>query len=96
MLAIDYEIDEEEWGNRKNPYRYRWPDAVRDEVLARLLELNARRAAAETRAGAAAQKPSTQYRRPTRQASMVAEPMPLWETSSANKSTEGDADGRKT
>jgi hypothetical protein len=31
--------------------RYRWPDEVRDEVLARLLELNAERAAAEARAG---------------------------------------------
>ena len=95
-FLLDYEIDEEEWGNRKKPYRYRWPDAVRDEVLARLLELNAQCAAAETRAGAAAQKPSTKYRRPTRQAPMVAEPMPLWEASSSNKSTEGDADGRKT
>ena len=95
-FLLDYEIDEEEWGAKKKPYRYRWPDAVRDEVLARLLELNAQRAAAETRAGAAAQKPSTKYRRPTRQAPMVAEPMPLWEASSSNKSTEGDADGRKT
>jgi hypothetical protein len=51
---LDYEIDEEEWGDRKKPWRYRWPDDVRDEVLARLLELNAARAAAETRSGAAA------------------------------------------
>jgi hypothetical protein len=51
---LDYEIDEEEWGDKKKPYRYRWPDEVRDEVLARLLELNAARAAAETRSGAAA------------------------------------------
>ena len=29
------------------PYRYRWPDEVRDEVLARLLALNAERAAEE-------------------------------------------------
>ena len=42
-FLLDYEIDEEEWGNRKKPYRYRWPDEVRDEVLARLLELNAQR-----------------------------------------------------
>ena len=49
-FLLDYEIDEEEWGNRKKPYRYRWPDDVRDEVLARLLELNAERAAEETRA----------------------------------------------
>ncbi|NWF81130.1 MAG: hypothetical protein HXY37_13975, partial [Chloroflexi bacterium] len=46
-FLLDYAIDEEEWGSKKKPYRYRWPDAVRDEVLARLLELNARRAQAE-------------------------------------------------
>ncbi len=34
--------------------RYRWPDAVRDEVLARLLKLNAERAEEEKLAGAAA------------------------------------------
>ena len=42
-FLLDYPIDEAEWGNRKKPYRYRWPDDVRDEVLARLLELNAKR-----------------------------------------------------
>ena len=31
-FLLDYEIDEEEWGNRKKPYRYRWPDDVRDEM----------------------------------------------------------------
>ena len=50
-FLLDYEIDEETWGNKKKPYRYRWPDEIRDEVLARLLELNAERAAAEARAG---------------------------------------------
>ena len=30
-------------GRRKLPWRYRWPDAVRDDVLARLLALNAER-----------------------------------------------------
>ena len=50
-FLLDYEIDEETWGARKKPYRYRWPDEVRDEVLARLLELNARRAAVEKRGG---------------------------------------------
>ena len=49
-FLLDYEIDEEEWGNSKKPYRYRWPDDVRDEVLARLLELNAERAREEARA----------------------------------------------
>ena len=50
-FLLDYEIDEKDWGSRKKPYRYRWPDAVRDEVLARLLELNAQRAEEELRAG---------------------------------------------
>ena len=40
-FLLDYEIDEATWGRKKKPYRYRWPDAVRDEVLARLLALNA-------------------------------------------------------
>ena len=51
-FLLDYAIDEEEWGRRKKPWRYRWPDAVRDEVLARLLALNAERAAEEARSGA--------------------------------------------
>ncbi len=55
-FLLDYEIDEEEWGNKKKPWRYRWPDEVRDEVLARLLELNAERAKEEVRSGAAAPK----------------------------------------
>ena len=49
-FLLDYEIDEESWGRKRKPYRYRWPDDVRDEVLARLLELNAERAAEEARA----------------------------------------------
>ena len=50
-FLLDYEIDEEAWGNKKKPYRYRWPNEVRHEVLARLLELNAQRAAEERRGG---------------------------------------------
>ena len=46
-FLLDYEIDEATWGRKKKPYRYRWPDAVRDEVLVRLLALNAERAADE-------------------------------------------------
>ena len=53
-LLLDYAIDEASWGRKKKPYRWRWPDEVRDEVLARLLALNADRAAAEARAGTAA------------------------------------------
>lgn len=55
-FLLDYEIDEDEWGNKKKPYHYRWPDEVRDEVLARLLELNAARAKEEARAGASTSK----------------------------------------
>lgn len=40
---LDYEIDEETWGDKKKPYKYRWPDPVHDEVLARLLDLNQKR-----------------------------------------------------
>ena len=50
-FLLDYEIDEATWGTKRKPYRYRWPDDVRDQVLARLLELNAERAAEEARAG---------------------------------------------
>ena len=53
-FLLDYEIDEATWGRKKKPYRYRWPDPVRDEVLARLLALNAERAAAEIHASALA------------------------------------------
>ena len=55
-FVLDYEIDEEEWGAKKKPYRYRWPDDVRDEVLARLLELNAKCALEEASTGVAAAK----------------------------------------
>jgi Eco57I restriction-modification methylase/MmeI, target recognition domain len=51
-FILDYEIDEENWSPRKKkPWRYRWPDEVRDEVLARLLELNKQRAEEERVAG---------------------------------------------
>ena len=53
-FLLDHPIDQEEWGSRRKPWRYRWPNAVRDEVLIRLLELNAERAAEAARAGTAA------------------------------------------
>jgi hypothetical protein len=58
-FLLDYEEasddDEEEGGKRrkKKPYRYRWPDEVRDEVLARLIALNQERAEEERRLGIA-------------------------------------------
>jgi hypothetical protein len=46
-FELEWEDDEAENGRsrRKKPWRYRWPEPVRDEVLARLLALNALRAA---------------------------------------------------
>jgi hypothetical protein len=44
----EWQDDEAENGRRrKKPWRYRWPEPVRDEVLARLLALNAQRAEEE-------------------------------------------------
>lgn len=50
-FILDYEDDEDESSRRKKPWRYRWPDEVRDEVLARLLKLNGERAREEELAG---------------------------------------------
>ena len=56
-FLLDYEEDEDESETtgkkrkKKKPYRYRWPDEVRDEVLARLLALNAERAEQERLSG---------------------------------------------
>ena len=59
-FLLDYEEDEDEdesggGRRRKKPWRYRWPDDFRDEVLARLLELNRQRAEEERLSGAAAE-----------------------------------------
>ena len=58
-FLLDYEDEEDEenaWPRRrKKPWRYRWPDEIRDEVLARLLELNRVRAEEEQLSGAAAE-----------------------------------------
>ena len=52
LLDYEEEDDDEDAGRarrRKKPYRYRWPDDFRDEVLARLLRLNQERADDEKR-----------------------------------------------
>jgi len=50
-FILDYEdVQDGEPGKaskKKKPWRYRWPDEVRDEVLGRMLELNAVRAGAK-------------------------------------------------
>ncbi|MFO0760045.1 MAG: DNA methyltransferase [Byssovorax sp.] len=62
-FLLDYEEEEDETTpattarRKKKPWRYRWPDETRDEVLARLLELNAQRAKEEQAAAAAATPP---------------------------------------
>ena len=55
-FLLDYEIDEETWGKKRKPYRYRWPEEVHNEVLARLLDLNRERYAEEVAAGLHAEK----------------------------------------
>ena len=55
-FLLDYEIDEETWGKTRKPYRYRWPEEVHNEVLARLLDLNRERYAEEVAAGLHAEK----------------------------------------
>ena len=52
QFILDYEEEEEDTtSRRKKPWRYRWPDDIRDEVLARLLELNQQRYEEEVRLG---------------------------------------------
>ena len=63
-FLLDHEDDEEESGRRRKPWRYRWPDEVRDDVLARLLKLNLERAAAEERSAAAPAKTARRRPRP--------------------------------
>jgi len=71
-FLLDYEEEEDEepasGRGRKKPWRYRWPDEFRDEVLARLLELNKRRAEEERLSGARVEskqkKPSRRKRKP--------------------------------
>ena len=100
-FLLDYAIDEEEWGRRKKPYRYRWPDTTRDEVLARLLELNADRAAEEARAGTASRAklpPDNSGPRPQRRTAQsrsrpVAEPRGLWEDNPPNEPDPGASPG---
>jgi hypothetical protein len=62
--------------NHKKPYRYRWLDEVRDEVLARLLKLNAERAEEErltglTTARASKTKPSNSTKTPVDQVDLL-------------------------
>jgi hypothetical protein len=70
-FLLDYEDEdtEDRPARRKKPWRYRWPDDLRDEVLARLLALNQERAATERLAGAAAEEAKAPPRQGRRAAS---------------------------
>lgn len=51
-FLLDYEEEEDESNSRrKRPWRYRWPEEIHDEVLARLLDLNQKRHEAEILGG---------------------------------------------
>jgi len=81
-FLLDYEEDDDDaevssGRRKKKPWRYRWSDDVRDEVLARLLELNAQRAKAQT--GTAPPQPGTPGaadRKPRRRAKGSKKPAP--------------------
>lgn len=83
---FDDEEDEDENGRpRRKKYRYRWPDEVRDEVLARLLELNRRRAIEEGQlptaspvfAGPVDAEPKTKRRKTMKQPTGALDQSPL-------------------
>lgn len=63
-FLLDYEEEEDDdptakKSKKKKPWRYRWPDEFRDEVLGRLLELNEQRAKEEKLTGETAEAKST-------------------------------------
>jgi hypothetical protein len=79
QFLLDYEEDEDDaeapstGRTRKKPWRYRWPDDVRDEVLARLLELNKKRAEVERLAGGA--KTAKEPKRKVKKSGEAASPL---------------------
>jgi hypothetical protein len=59
-FVLEYEDDEHQAAGqvsrKRKPWRYRWSDEIRDEVLGRLLALNAERAADEKTVGSSTGK----------------------------------------
>jgi hypothetical protein len=78
-FLLDYEEEQDEpettgkKRKKKKPYRLRWPDEIRDEVLARLLALNAERAAQEKLSGTTRKKDTKKQptSRPKREDEMI-------------------------
>ncbi len=62
-FILDYEEEEDTENSsgrqKKKPWRYRWREEIHDEVLARLLDLNQKRAEAEILGGKGAEKSKT-------------------------------------
>jgi hypothetical protein len=70
-FLLDYEEEEEDEpgakkSKKKKPWRLRWPDDFRDEVLARLLELNEQRHQEELLAGKLAEQSTKPQRKTAR------------------------------
>jgi hypothetical protein len=78
-FILDYvEVADEEQEHRsarKKPWRYRWPDPVRDKVLARLLALNEERAAEERLLGLSARAPEKRRKGGGKLASEITSPL---------------------
>ena len=68
QFILDYDDEPEtesntgRTSNRKKPWRYRWPDETRDEILARLLQLNHQHHNTPAPAGPLAAPPTTNPR----------------------------------
>jgi hypothetical protein len=66
--ALDFQGQLEAYGaisgRRKLPWRHRWPDAVRDDVLSRLLALNAQRYEEEVAMGLHSKGGGSRQRKP--------------------------------
>ncbi|MBS2021772.1 MAG: N-6 DNA methylase [Deltaproteobacteria bacterium] len=66
-LEHDQDADDDSGRERRKPWRLRWPEAVRDAVLARLLKLNAERAEQERLGGESAEaKPGKKGKKGTK------------------------------
>jgi hypothetical protein len=88
-FILDYREDEDEeesaGRDRKRPWRYRWVDEDRDEVLARLLELNRTRAEEEAQSAASpSAKPPGKRGRKSTKSELVAKP-PLFDFEESNE-----------
>ena len=71
QFLLDYkEEEDDEPGSKKSkkkkPWRYRWPDDFRDEVLARLLELNEQRHKEEQLAGSGSRSDGKKTQKPNK------------------------------